>query len=250
MRHKLLIIIMLSLLTAFISCKRAPLTVGPIVTQTRELPDFSEVYLNDNINLSLVRSDTCYLVITTGKNIIDNVTNEVSNGTLTISNNTTLNWIRPYDYTIDATLYYKDIINFVFASSGTLETQNNYTGHIAPPDFYRFEIHGGSGDVNLNISNCDDFRVVYHYGTSQLNISGDDNKLFVIYKRSYGVIDARNYEAETVHITTDSASDCYISASESIEARINNCGDIYYKGDPEEIQVTYGEFAKGKLLPL
>ena len=250
MRHKLLIIIMLSLLTAFISCKRAPLTVGPIVTQTRELPDFSEVYLNDNINLSLVRSDTCYLVITTGKNIIDNVTNEVSNGTLTISNNTTLNWIRPYDYTIGATLYYKDIINFVFASSGTLETQNNYTGHIAPPDFYRFEIHGGSGDVNLNISNCDDFRVVYHYGTSQLNISGDDNKLFVIYKRSYGVIDARNYEAETVHITTDSASDCYISASESIEARINNCGDIYYKGDPEEIQVTYGEFAKGKLLPL
>ena len=250
MRYKLLIIILLSLLTAFSSCKRVPLAVGPIVTQTRELPDFSEVYVNDNINISLVRSDTCYIVITTGKNIIDNVTNEVSNGTLTISNTTSVNWIRPYEYQLDVTLYYKDIINFVFASSGTLETQNNYTGQLASPGYYRFEIHGGSGDVNLNISDCNDLRVVYHYGTSQLNIHGENNNAFAIYKRSYGVIDARNCDAKTVHVTTESASDCYISASESIEARINNCGDIYYKGDPENIHVTYGEFGRGKLLPL
>ena len=250
MTRKLLIILTLCFLAAFSACKKAPLTVGPTVTQTRELPDFTEVYVNDYINISLVRSDTCYIEITTGKNIIDNITADVDNGILTICNTTTLNWIRPYNYTLDVTLYFKDITNFVFASSGTLVTKNNYTGHVSSPDFYRFEIHGGSGDVDLNVNDCYDFRVVYHYGSSKLSIHGENNYFFVIYKRSYGIIDAQNYDAERVHVTTESPSDCFISASSEIKATINNLGNIYYKGDPDTIQVTYGEFARGRLLPL
>ena len=249
MKRKLLIILILCFLATFSSCKKAPLTVGSIVTEIRQLPDFYEVHVNDNINISLVRSDTCYIEITTGKNIIDNITTEVNNGVLSICNTTTCNWIRPYDYTLHATLYFKDITNFIFASSGTLDTKNNYTGQIASPNYYRFEIHGGSGDVDLNVNNCNDLRIVYQYGSSHLNLHGEDNHNLVIYKRSYGVIEAQNYDAETVHVTTDSPSDCYISASESIDATINNLGNIYYKGDPASIQVTYGEFAKGKLLP-
>ncbi len=250
MKSKLLIILTLGFLASFMSCKKAPLTIGKIVTETRELPDFKEVNVNDNINITLVRSDTCYIEITTGENIIGNITTDVSNRVLSICNTTTVNWTRPYNYELHATLYYKDIVNFIFNSSGTLDTRNNYTGQLPPNDFYRFEIHGGSGNVDLNVNNCNDLRVVYHYGTSHLNIHGENNKTFVVYKRSYGVIDARNYDAETVHITTDSPSDCYISASKDIEATINNLGDIYYKGDPETIQVTYGDFARGQLLPL
>lgn len=249
MTRKLLIISTLCLLAAFSSCKKAPLTIGPIVTQTRELNNFTEVHVNEYINISLVRSDTCYVEITTGKNIIDNITTEVRGNILTISNTTTLNWIRPYDYQIDVTLYFKDITNFIFASSGTLTTKNNYTGQLTPPNYYRFEVDGGSGDIYLDISNCDDFRVVYKYGVSRLNLRGSDNKFMVIYKRSYGVIDARNYDAETVHVTTSSASDCFISASNYIEATINDLGNIYYKGEPDSVSVTYGPYARGRLLP-
>ena len=250
MKHKLLIILILCILTALSSCKKAPITVGSIVTQSRELSNFTEVNVNDNINLALVRSDTCYIEITTGKNIIDNITTEVNNGILTICNTTSLNWIRPYDYTLEVTLYFKDITNFIFASSGTLETKNNYTGILSNGDFYRFEIDGGSGDIDLNVNNCDDFHVAYHYGTSRLNLYGANNQKLVINKRSYGMIDARNYDAKTVDVTSNSACDCYISASESIDATINHFGNIFYKGDPDSIQVTYGEYAKGKLLPL
>ena len=227
MTRKLLIISALCFLAAFSSCKKAPLTIGPIVSQVRDLHDFTEVYVNDYINLSLVRSDTCYIEITTGKNIIDNITTEVNNGILTICNTTTCNWFRPYEYECRATLYFKDITNF-----------------------YRFEIHDGSGDVDLNINNCNDLRVVYHYGTSRLSIHGTNNYGFVIYKRSYGVIDARNYDAEIVHVTTDSPSDCFISANSYIEAVINDLGNIYYKGEPDSTSVTYGAHARGQVLPL
>lgn len=250
MTRKLLIISALCFLAAFSSCKKAPLTIGPIVSQVRDLHDFTEVYVNDYINLSLVRSDTCYIEITTGKNIIDNITTEVNNGILTICNTTTCNWFRPYEYECRATLYFKDITNFVFASSGTLVTANNYTGELASPYFYRFEIHSGSGDVDLNINNCNDLRIVYQHGTSHLNIHGTNNRGFVIYKRSYGIIDARNYDAEVVHVTSESPSDCFISASSYIEAEINDLGNIFYKGEPDSISVTYGKYARGQVLPL
>ena len=250
MRYKLLIILILCFLASFPSCKKAPLTVGPIVTQTRELSDFTEVYACDNINLSLVRSDTCYIEITTGKNIIDNITTDISNGILKICNTTTCNWIRPYDFELHATLYFKDIKNFVFQSSGTLLTKNNYTGSLHNGEFYRFEIDGGSGDVLLHADSCNDMRIVYQYGTSRLNITGVNNKNISIYKRSFGILDARNFDTQSVNIISESTADCYINVSHILDATINNLGNIYYKGDPDSIQVTYGEFARGKLLPI
>ena len=250
MNRKILIILTLCFIAAFPSCKRAPLTVGPIVTQTRELPDFTEVYLNDNINLSLVRSDTCYIEITTGKNIIDNITTDVSHGNLTIRNTTTCNWIRPFDYKLDVTLYYKNIKNFEFASSGTLTTKNVYNGELNEGDYYRFMVDGGSGDIDLNISNCKDLRIVYQYGTSHLDIHGENNSNLAIYKRSYGVIDARNYHAKIVDVTSISPSDCYINATELIDATINDLGDIYYLGEPDSISVRYGQYARGHLIHL
>lgn len=247
MKHKLLIIILLSSFASLISCKNVPLTVGKIVTQTRELQPFNEVYLNDNISMTLVRTDTCYIEIKTGENLIDNIITEVNGGVLTISNENTIDWIRTYDYELHATLYYKDIKEFVFSSSGTLNTKNQYNDTTG---IYRFVIDGGSGDIDMLISKCHDMRLFYRHGTSRMNIHGDNNKAISIYKMSYGIFDARDYGAEFVSITSRSRGDCYVSFSDSLVADIQELGDVYYKGDPESIQVTYGEHAKGRLLPL
>ena len=251
MRRNLLIILTLCLLVAFPSCKRAPLTIGPTVTQTRELDDFSELYLNDNINLSLMRSDTCYIEITTGANIIDNITTEVKDGILTISNITTLNWARPYDYTLDATLYYKDILFLNYTASGTLVSENDYNGVLEDGEYYIIIIDGGSGDIDLNVNDCKRLHIYYKYGTSRLTLHGDNNQTISVNKKSYGIFDARNCAAKKVIINSMSSySDCFINATERLDATINGAGNIYYKGDPDTIQVTYGEFAKGRLLPL
>lgn len=247
MKTKSLIILILTLLAGFSSCKKAPLTVGDIITETRELSDFSEVQLNDNVSLTLVRSNSCRIEITTGKNIIDNITTEVSNNVLTIGNSTTLNWIRPYDYELHATLYYKDIRNFTFASSGTLNSTNQYNDTIGT---YRFKIDGGSGDIYLLINKCEDLAVVYQYGTSTLNLRGKDNKNLSVHKRSYGSVDARNFEAQSVDFEHVSVGDCYIWAISGIKAEITNLGDLYYKGKPATVAVNYGDHARGRLIPL
>lgn len=249
MKDKLLIILTLAFFASFPSCKKAPLTVGKIVTQTRELPDFHEVRLNDNVSISLVRSDTCYIEIKTGENIIDNITTEVKNGVLTICNTSTLDWIRTYDYELHATLYFKYIKNFVFSSSGTLETKNQYNNDsVNDYHSYRFEIDGGSGDVDILVNNCGFFHFIYKYGTSRANIHGSNNGYLNVYKRSYGIFDAINYSAKNVKIVNYSTGDCYINASKSIDATIYHLGDIYYKGEPDSIKAVYGENARGKLI--
>ena len=247
MKIKPLIIIMLALIACLASCKKAPLSIGEIVTETRDLPNFKEVCLNDDISLSLVRSDTCYIVITTGENIIGNITTEVSGNVLNICNTSTLNWIRPYNFELHATLYYKDIKYLTFSSSGTLDTRNQYNDTTG---VYKILIDGGSGDIDLNVKNCKGVYIQYKYGTSTINLHGRGNKYLNVTKRSYGIIDARNFETNYVDIENNSAGDCYIWSRDRIKAEINNLGDIYYRGNPDTISVTYGEFAKGKLLPL
>ena len=251
MRRNVLIIFILCLFAVFPSCKRAPLTIGPIVTQTRELDDFSELYLNDNINLSLVRSDTCYIEITTGANIIDNITTEVKDDILTISNITTLNWARPYNYTLNATVHYKDILFLNYTASGTLVSENDYNGVLEDGEYYVIIVDGGSGDIDLKFSNCKGLHIYYKYGISQFTLRGDNNQTLSVNKKSYGIFDARDYEAKKVRINSMSSySDCFINASERIDANIDGVGNIYYKGDPDTIQVTYGEFAKGRLISM
>lgn len=249
MKHKLLIILILAVFASFISCKKAPLTVGKTVTESRDLQGFKEVYLYDNINLSLVRANETKIIITTGENIIDNISTKVSDSILTISNTTSCNWIRPYDYELHATLYYKDITNFIFSSSGNVESLNQYNSPDTSVRKHRFVIDDASGDVDLLVNNCRGFYLEYLSGTSQVTLHGNNNHLFDVFKKSFGILDARDFQMNYVDITSNSKGDCYIWATDSIKANISSLGNVYYKGDPEKIQVTYGEFAIGKLLP-
>lgn len=250
MKTKSLIILALAFIACFSSCKKAPLSVGKTVTQTRELPYFHEVSLNDDISLSLVRSDTCYIEITAGENIIDNITTNVNGSTLTIRNTNTLDFIRTFDYEIHATLYYKNISDFIYASTGDVDSRNQYNINDDAYRIYRFEIAGGSGNVNLIVNDCNYFYLVYQHGTADVNLRGSNNRFLRVFKRSYGNFNARNFKAQKVDIMSNSTGDCYIWATDTINAEIINLGDIYYKGNPSAISCDYGENARGRLLPL
>lgn len=238
---------MFIILSCMVSCKKAPLTVGKIVTESRELSAFNEVHLNDDINLTLVRSDTNYIEITTGQNIIDNITTDIAGDVLTISNTSYMSWIRPYDYKREAVLYYKDIKSFIFASCGTLTSANQYNDST---NNYYFEVNGGSGDIDLDVSNCSNLYFRYQYGTSRVNLHGNNNKDLVVHKRSYGIFDASDCQTEDINITNVYVGDCYIYATKSIVSEITQFGNIYYKGNPDSIVEKYGPNSKGKLIKL
>lgn len=239
-------IIISALFLALASCKKAPLTIGKTIVQHRELKPFSTLVVNNDINLTLVRDDSCYIEISAGENIIDNITTVVDNGILTIKNDNKISWIRTYDYRIDATLHFTDINKLIFSACGELRTKNQFN---AEGSHYTIEIYDGSGDIFMELNNCENLEVNYRYGTSQLNLFGEGNKHLNIHKKSYGLIHAENYVADSVAITNQSTGDCWVKADEYLKARIEHLGNIYYNGEPEIVE-EYGEDARGRLIRL
>lgn len=262
MRVRALIFSILSLVSCMISCKKAPLSVGPITTESRPLAFFSKVKIYDDISLTFVKSDTNYVVVTTGKNLIDNIITETnaSDSTLTIKNDNALDWLRTYDYTLDIKLYFKDV-NYVFVStSGTVTTENQFNSDItytpSPYDTiadikrYVFEVDGASGNIDLKLNNCPYLYINYEYGTSNVKLHGNNNSFLQIRKRSFGEVNALDYQAQRALVVSNSVADCYVNVSERLYSRINNFGNIYYKGEPPFINNQYGPVAKGKLIKL
>ncbi len=221
-----------------------PLSVGKTVVQQRELTAFSHLAVNDDINVTLVRSDSCFIEVTAGENIIGNITTEVRNDTLTIRNENEVGWIRTYDYRIDAILHFRDISSLTYRSCGELHTRNQFNAEDTP---YLIYIDGGSGDIFMDFNRCSSLKVNYNYGTSQLNLYGEGNKFLDIYKKSYGLIHAEDYVADSVAITNNSTGDCYVKANKYLYSLIEHLGNVYYKGEPEIVE-EYGEYARGKLI--
>jgi len=245
MKHRLLIIIIFTITTLLTSCKKVPLTIGKTIVQNRQLVKFDRLTVKDDINVILVRSDSCWIEVSAGENIIDNITTEVSGGVLTIRNENALNWIRTYDYRIDVTLYFNDIREITYSSCGELKTKNQFN---AENGAYLMTVYESSGDVYMEINDCDAFYLNYEYGTSQINLFGKDNDTIDIYKKSYGLVHAESFDAECVTINNKSTGDCWVKACRSIYSHIENLGNVYYKGEPDTIVASYTSEARGRLI--
>lgn len=247
MRIKTFIIIILAFFAVFTSCKKVPLTIGKTVVEERTLKPFNTLIVNNDINLTLVRDDSCFIEIKAGENIIGNILSEVNDSILTLRNDNKVNWIRTYDYRIDATLHFTDIRKLTFGACGELRTKNQFN---AENRHYEIVVDGGSGDIFMEFNNCENLKVNYLDGTSQLNLSGEGNESIFIYKGSYGLVHAEGYNADNVTIANNSTGDCWVNANKKLNSCIKHLGNIYYKGEPIEIVEEYGEDARGKLIKL
>ena len=69
---------------------------GQITKQVRNVQDFTQVDLQDNVSLILSDDTSGALVVEAGKNILGGIVTASENGHLTIRNTNTCNWLRDY----------------------------------------------------------------------------------------------------------------------------------------------------------
>src|SRR3954447_1020153 len=101
----------LCILSCFIvSCKKPGCFAGggSVTTVSHSLGAFSEIVLNDNINLVLTQGSTEELKVTAPENIQPNIIANIENGVLTISNTTECEWLRNPDEKITAELSFQN----------------------------------------------------------------------------------------------------------------------------------------------
>jgi hypothetical protein len=78
-----------------------------------------------------------------------------------------------------------------------------------------------------------------------MKISGQTGVNF-IYSASYGPFHCLDLESGFLFMRNASTNDCYVNVKHHFEYEITSLGNIYYKGNPEEISGTVS--GSGKLI--
>ncbi len=175
---------------------------GPLVKKEISLSAIESIGLGISGTVYLTQGSTQKVVIEAQQNIIDNIKQEVKNGSWNIS------------------------------------YRNNVRGHdevkiyVTIPNVKALSI-GGSGKIlGQNSFNNIDRLAMSIGGSGYIELSGMAKDVDVSIGGS-GKVKASNLKAENCKVSIGGSGDCYVEVSESLKASIAGSGDVYYKGRPK-----------------
>ena len=217
---------------------------GPIVEEDRQIEGiFQVIELYDNVNVNLLQRteemvpNQTHIHLRASENLLPKITAEIHGDTLTIRNKNNLNWLRPYDFTLDMTVYYDSIREISFLSNGKLTT-DNLRGCVLPEvdtlsHLYLY-IEGGSGDIQL-LTHCRRLHTTYDFGTATVTLKGDARIAYTSSSYNcHGPIDASALETNIHYIYAYGTNDIKAKAYYEINATNQNNGSVYYVTYTEE----------------
>jgi hypothetical protein len=226
---KIYILLILANALAF-SCSKSPgdcfTTTGEIITESRQIPTFNSILMEDNVDVELVAGTAPKIEISAGENLLEKIETTVAEGQLIIKNNNQCNFVRSYEKPITVKVYFQDIDSIEYRSIGNLTCLDAITN----PDTFKIDVFEGAGKIDLLLDNYMT-QLNFHYGTATLNASGF-SQLTYMYQVSYGPIDARDLLSNFAYLENNSTNSTWVRANTVLEATINSIGDVYYFGDP------------------
>ncbi len=192
---------------------------GNIITQEREVAEFSEVRLKGSGKVFLTPGETQSLEIKTDDNIMPLIETEVSGRKLTISHGN--NRLRPTFFEVYITIQKLEEVGI--SGSGEIVGNDRFV-----TDSLYIDI-SGSGDMDLEVETGLLENKISGSGSLQLSGKAEEYNISV---SGSGKIDAFGVDAEHVSVRVSGSGNCRISVSESLDARISGSGDVYYRGQP------------------
>ncbi len=168
MKKQILLCIFLLFL---LSCKKENMcdcikSTGKIKFQERIVGDFSNIWLEDNINIILKPDTINKITIEAGENLLKLIHTEIKNNYLYITNENRCNWVRKFDIPINAYISLKKLDTISYWGSGNISCTDTLKNAI-----FQIDVHDGSGTVDLTI-NTYESRLKIHTGPPTLNIDG------------------------------------------------------------------------------
>lgn len=216
-------------------------STGQIIQQVRNIPDYTEIDIRNNVNLILSTDSVNKVIVEAGQNIIGGVTTKVVNGQLLISNNSKCNWLRDYSRPVNVYISNSKLWKITYNGSGNITTAGTLK-----QDSLNIQVWGGCGTIELTVDLWQgSFSLIM--GTVDYKLHGV-SAITSVYMNDYGLYDARDMKTGYTFITSKGSNDGYVQAVNYLEATITSIGNIYYLGDPKSVKVT--RTGAGDLLPL
>lgn len=199
--------------------------------EERHLNIFDSLEVNDFVNLFISQDSVYKIVVEAGKNIIGGIETTVENRQLVIRNTNSCNWVRNYNKPINVYIYIPKIWKIFYKSSGNITSLNTMK-----TDSLKLEAWGGCGRIELDLDLHNGFFYLQQ-GTADIHLSGNCG-VASMHSNDFGLLDARNLQSGYVFISNKSSNDCYVHVKQGLNATIQSIGNIYYTGNPKDIQTT------------
>lgn len=213
---------------------------GSITTESRIIPDFNKIYLEDNINLFITQDTICSLTVEAGKHLLKSIKTEVTDNCLYLKNENKCNWVRSFKNKINVYLKYREIKNIIYyEGSGNIKTTD--TLHA---DYFQLDDWNGSGTIDLTINTKTSWFNL-HTGPADLIVKGISGVNY-LYSVANGPADLRYLKTGYTFMTNNSTNNCYVNVAKEFEVKIGYVGDVYYTGNPYKI--TSEISGSGKLI--
>lgn len=243
--RKFNILILSAILLLFSSCKKDSWcncleNTGGEHSEIRQIADFHTIEMDNNVDVILTPGTTTQVKVTCGKNLVDGIKTEVSNGILHISNINKCNWLRDFKNKFTVEVTYKKLEYITNLGNGNLNCSDTLIA-----DRFQVDSWNGTGVLNF-IIDCREIYFKLHTGPGDIVASGKTGIMYV-YTAGNGFVKVAAVESDNTYVTSKSTGDCEVSVSKTLEAIIEYHGDVYYKGVPTSIHTELT--SSGKLIP-
>jgi small nuclear ribonucleoprotein (snRNP)-like protein len=209
---------------------------------------FTKLLVNKRIGVVITEGAEYKVEVRTGENLINDIEVSSSGDLLTLSDNTSCNWVRDYGETV----VYITAPNLTQINSKT-EQNISSQGVLHYPNLHLLSTNGidgysgvGTGDYYLTIDN--ETIKIENNDLGRYFITGNTNILNVYFWENGGVLHAENLYANTINFYHRGSNDLFIRPTNFLNGDIYNVGDVNCYSRPPAANVHVTEHYRGSLI--
>jgi hypothetical protein len=188
-----------------VACSRrdgGPHGSGNLKTETRSVSGFTRIALDGTGQVTIQQTGTESLSIEADDNLLPLLTSDVAGGKLTLATKGSIHPTKPIHYRITV----KDIAAIALEGAGDVSATGLHADALA----VRIS---GSGNVSLA-------------GTAASETIDIDGA---------GRCDAAQLATKTARVTVDGAGHVEVAPSDTLDAKVDGVGDVFYTGNPSNL---------------
>lgn len=204
-------------------------------------PEINRLFLHEHIEYVLVQDTIEKVVLSGGKNLLNFINIDVSDGLLDLSNTNKCHFLRSYKKKVKAEIHFIELINIHYEGTESLTNKDTLQFN-----WMTFLIRDGACPVTLNF-NADVVYATVSHGWGDFTFNGTVNYANLLVK-SNGFCDTYGMKAKD-SLTVVSKTQGYIKVNVNntkFKCETDLDGDIYYKGIPSFIK--FNQYGTGELI--
>ncbi|WP_372746140.1 head GIN domain-containing protein [Lutibacter sp.] len=210
-------------------------TAGTITQQEIEVTTFDKILVHKQIELFIEEGPTQKVIIESGKNLLNDITAEVIDGELILTNYNSCNLFR--DYGITKVYVTSPNINTIRNAS---ELNVNSIGTLTYPSLYlrssgEKSTYLAVGDWHLTIENTS--VKVWSNGIATFYINGTTTNLDLSFSDGDTRFEGKEFIANNINVRQVSSNDMLIYPTESLTGTIHSIGNVISYNTPPVVTV-------------